>query len=326
MSNEKRKVFSIQLLIVAGMFILLTGCDQGNSFTKKAKNYLKLIWHTVTEHKPVDIKIPLVPGVETVKDISYGAHQKQRLDIYKLAGIQDAPIIMHMHGGGWSSGDKNESPSYANKVNRWVPKGFIVISVDTRLMPEADVYAQINDLAQAVTYVQKHASKWGGDRSKLLLMGFSSGGTMVSVLAAKPAIVTELGGQRWLGSVVIDGSSLDITRTMRLWSPGMFSYAYGDNAQNWQTASPISLLSRRSLPMLIACSTLRGDGSCEQAELFAMEAKKFGVVTKISPQDFDHGGVDFNLGLDAAYTATVEAFMASLDAEVAHLLKQGVEN
>ncbi len=325
MPKQKWISFPIRLVMTVVALLSLAACDQSDSLTKQVKNYSLSAWQVFTGQS-IDTEIPLVPGVETIKDIAYGTHIKQRLDVYKLADVWNAPIIMHMHGGGWTSGDKNDPLTYANKVNRWVPKGFVVISVDTRLMPEADVYAQINDLAKAVAYVQKHASKWGGDGSKLMLMGHSSAGTMVSVLAANPSIVTKLGGQRWLASFAIDSSSLDIARTMRLWSPDMFTYAYGTDAQNWLAASPIGLLSRESLPMLIACSLQRGDGPCEQAELFAIEARKLDVITKITPQDFDHGGVDFNLGVDAVYTDTVETFMASLDTEVARLLKRETKN
>lgn len=325
MHHDKLKVFPARLLLMMTLLLLLTACDQGYSLAKKAKNHLQTAWQTMTGHTPENIDIQMVSGVETISEIAYGAHKKQCLDVYKLAGVQDAPIIMHLHGGGWSSGSKREPLSYINKVNRWVPKGFIVISVDTRIMPEADVYGQVDDLAKAVAYVQKHAPEWGGDGSKLMLMGHSSAGTMVSVLAAKPALVEAQGGQRWLASFAIDSSSLDIARTMRLWSPEMFIYAYGNDAQNWSAASPISLLSKESLPMFIACSTQRGDGSCEQATLFAEEARKFNLVTKVSPQDFDHGGVDFNLGFDGAYTDVAETFMASLDAEVALRLKKNAE-
>lgn len=261
---------------------------------------------------------PMVSGVKVIKDFAYGKHKKQRMDIYVPENVHEAPIIMMMHGGGWTTGDKNGVP--VNIVNRWAPKGFVVISVGTRLMPKADVYAQINDLAQSVVTTQKHAAEWGGDPAKLMLMGHSSGGTMVSVLAAKPSLVTALGGVRWLASFALDSSSLDIPRTMRLWSPDMFTYAYGETPENWLSASPINLLSSESIPMFIACSTQRPDGSCEQAELFVEEAKKFKLRTQIVQQNFDHGGVGFQLGLDPEYTNAAEVFMASLDSEVARRL------
>lgn len=301
------------------VLVNLNACDQDFSAPQKIKSHLEAIWFKLVDGE-TEVSIPLAQGVEVIENIAYGSHDMQGMDLYRLPDAQAAPIIMNLHGGGWTTGNKNETLSYINKVNRWVPKGFIVISVDTRLMPDADVYAQIDDLAKAVSFVQQHAADWGGDGGKLILMGHSSAGTMVSVLATSPSIVTQHGGQAWLASVAIDSSSLDIERSMRLWSPGMISHAYGAAADRWLTASPIHLLSKHSLPMLLACSTLRGDAPCEQAALFVAKAEALGLRTAIVPQDFDHGGVDFNLGVDAAYTQTVETFMASLDTDVARLL------
>ena len=72
-------------------------------------------------HDAFQADIPMAADIEVIKNISYGNHKKQRMDIYKQANAKRAPIIMNLHGGGWSSGDKNESLSYINKVNRWVP-------------------------------------------------------------------------------------------------------------------------------------------------------------------------------------------------------------
>jgi arylformamidase len=313
-------------IIGAMIFVLmtLTACDQSNQGVSKFKNYINAFVGTIKHllHRPSVLS--MVAGVTVIKDFAYGAHQKNRFDIYAPEKTISAPIIIMLHGGGWAGGDKEAPLSYINKVNRWLPKGFIVISVETQLLPDADVYQQIDELAMAVATVQKYAAEWGGDPKKVMLMGHSSAGTMVSVLAANPSLVYQQGGQPWLASFSIDATSLDIPRAMRLWAPGMIKRAFGDNPNRWLTASPINLLNHESLPLLMACSTQRGDSPCEQAELFAKEANKFGVITKVVPQDFDHGGVDFNLGLDAGYTQTVEVFMASLDPAISRLLN--VEN
>lgn len=311
-----------RVLIVMLSAMFLTSCDDAYSVARKIKAQLRSFIHSGKADKPAmpEIVIPMVSGVKTIKDFAYGEHEKQRMDIFAPENASGAPIIMMLHGGGWTTGDKNGSVTYINKLNRWVPKGFIVTSVDTRLMPDADVYEQIEDLAQAVATTQKHAKEWGGDASKIILMGHSSAGTMVSVLAAKPSLVTKLGGQRWLASFALDSSSLDIPRTMRLWFPRMYTYAYGKDADKWAAASPINLLSSESIPMFIACSTKRPDNSCEQAKLFVEQADKFNIKTKIVPQDYDHGGVNFHLGKDEEYTKQAEEFMASLDAEVARRL------
>lgn len=325
MVMQDLKSFLVRGTVMTCTAMLLSSCEQANTVVHAVKNRLYAFITTNSTQEALSL-IPMVTGVKVTKNVMYGAHEKQQVDVYAPVNAQHAPIIMMLHGGGWSGGDNKDQLSYINKVNRWVPKDFIVISADTRLLPEADVYEQVDDLARAISYVQKHAVEWGGDGRKLILMGHSSAGTMVAALAAHPATVTQYGGEPWLGSVALDSTSLDIPRAMRLWAPGMIARAYGDESTRWLNVSPINLLNKTSLSMLLACSTQRGDAPCEQASLFAEQAKKFGIMTKVIPQDYDHGGVDFNLGLDAEYTQSVESFMANLDSEVARLLDMTREN
>lgn len=322
------KAVSKHIVLAIAILLALTACDAGET-THRIKRHLKQLASKLQgtfsgDKQTFDVDIAMIDSVTVHQDVPYGEHANQTMDIYAPDDAKDQPILMHLHGGGWSGGSKSERVTYINKVNRWVAHGFIVISVETRLMPDAKVYGQVHDLAKAVVMVQQQAKQWGGNGSKLILSGHSSAGTMVSVLAAKPQIVIALGGQRWLGSIAIDSSSLDIPRTMQLWSPEMFRYAYGDDTTLWKAASPINLLSNQSLPLLLACSKQRLDSSCEQAELFIEQANQYGLETTMIKRDFDHGAMDFELGLNADYTQQVERFMASLDETVAHYLKQAV--
>lgn len=157
----------------------------------------------------------------------------------------------------------------------------------------------------------------GGSPDQLMLMGHSSGGTIVSVLSANPALVTNIGGKRWLATFALDSSSLDIPRTMRLWHPGMFTSAYSDHQEKWSEASPINLVNAQSIPMFIACSTQRPDSPCEQAQLFSEHAKDFNIPITISAHNLNHGEMNDALGIEPKYTMAAETFMTSLDKTLA---------
>jgi len=303
----------IQLFSISCLAILLSACEKAHTLGQK-------IHHAIFKTEENLTTIPMVANVKVIRDVSYGPHARHRMDIYAPEQAKNAPVLVILHGGGWTSGEKDAPLIYINKVNRWVPKGFIVISVETRLMPEADVYAQIADFAQAVAEIQKNASTWGANSDDLMLMGHSSGGTIASVLSANPTLVTNLGGKPWLATFSLDSSSLDIARTMRLWKPDMFSYAYGGDAKKWANASPYDLVNKHSIPMFIACSTFRPDSSCEQAQLFKEKADTFNMKIEISAQKLNHGEINDALGTDSAYTKSAEAFMASLDPRIARLL------
>jgi len=313
--SKKTSLF-VQLFIIVCLAFLLSACEKAHTFSQKIQHYF-----FQNEEIAEANTIPMVAGVKIIRDVAYGTHSQHRMDIYAPEHAHNAPVIMMLHGGGWAGGQKDAPLIYINKVNRWVPKGFIVISVETRLLPEADVYTQIQDFAQAVVAAQRLATDWGGNANQFILMGHSSGGTIASVLSADPKRVINLGGKRWLATFSLDSSSLDIARTMRLWKPGMFTYAYGNDAKKWASASPFALLNQDSIPMFIACSTFRPDSSCEQAQLFKEKADTFNIKVEISPQKLNHGEVNDALGIDSAYTESAEVFMTSLDKTIANLLK-----
>lgn len=63
------------------------------------------------------------------ENISYGNHQKQKIDVYpsKMINNEMHPIIVMVHGGGWKRGDKAASGVVDNKVNYYTKKGFILV-------------------------------------------------------------------------------------------------------------------------------------------------------------------------------------------------------
>ena len=70
-----------------------------------------------------------------VRNVHYGSDIRQRFDVYAPADAKGAPVIFMVHGGGWAYGDKSARGVTENKVKRWVPRGFIVLSPPYRLLP-----------------------------------------------------------------------------------------------------------------------------------------------------------------------------------------------
>jgi arylformamidase len=304
-------LFVVALLV--GGLLLASSCS-ASVLADNALNRLNSYWHRV---KP---KTPMVEGVRILRDLPYGKDAKQRMDVYAPEHARNAPIIVWLHGGGFEGGDKAERDGYINKVNRWIPKGLIIVSLNTRLVPEADAYDQLHDVALATADIQLHADDWGGDANKLFLMGHSSAGTLVAALTSRPSLVAELGGKPWLGGISLDSSSLDIPNTMSHWHPPFLDRAFGSDRDAWKTASPQDLLDRHSLPQLIVCSIQREDNPCSQAAEFAQTARALGVRVQVLARDLNHGDVNFRLGLDEDYTHMVETFMAQQNSDAASLL------
>jgi acetyl esterase/lipase len=184
------------------------------------------------------------------------------------------------------------------------------------MLPALDALGQAKDVARALAYTQAHAASWGGDASKLILMGHSAGAHLVSLLTADPSQAYELGAKPWLGTVSLDSAALDVVKVMESKHMRFYDRAFGRDQANWRLASPVHVLTNKAIPLLAVCSTQRKDHSCAQAREYAQKASILDVNTGIIEKDLSHSDINKRLGLSGPYTDDVEKFMGSLDATV----------
>lgn len=259
--------------------------------------------------------------VRVASDIAYGRHELQKFDVYYPRHAENAPVIFMVHGGAWRIGDKASKAVFKNKVKRWVAKGFVFISVNYRLLPQADPVTQSKDVRRALVYAQHNIHTWGGGVSKFILMGHSSGAHLVSLLSSSPVTGLKSKRERWLGTVAIDSAAYDVEAIMNAADRKRFyKKAFGDNPAYWQQGSPYFLLSENIPPFLAVCSAKRKDGACQQAGEFINKAKLLGSRAEVLEVDLSHRRINVELGEANEYTEAVEAFMRSLDPGIAALL------
>ncbi len=255
---------------------------------------------------------PLPAGASVERDIAYGEDPAQKLDVYRSADAEGAPVIFMVHGGGWRLGDKGMSRSVKNKVMRWVGKGYVLISVNYRMLPVAKPVEQARDVAKALAFSQGKARSWGADPAHFMLVGHSSGAHLVSLLTADPAIANRLGALPWLGTVSLDSAAFDVVTIMRGQHFGLYDKAFGTDPGYWHDASPLRVLNGKlGAPMILVCSNRRSD-SCAQAQAFAAKASGLGGRVSVLPVDLSHGDVNDQLGTPGPYTDGIESFMRSL--------------
>ena len=262
-----------------------------------------------------DGPMTLPAGARVVRDVSYGSDPRQRFDVYIPANAKNAPVIFMVHGGAWFLGDKAERTVGANKVARWLPRGFIVVSTNYRMLPEAAPTEQARDVARALAAAQDRAASWGGDRSRFILMGHSSGAHLVALLASSPALSAGIVSTPWLGTVALDSAALDVTKIMQARHARFYDRAFGHDPEYWRAASPFYALTKPERPILLVCSTQRSD-SCPQASRFAAKASFLGMKAAVLKQDLSHMEINERLGAEPDYTRAVEAFFASLGVPV----------
>lgn len=255
--------------------------------------------------------VSVPPGTQVERDIAYGSDPAQRLDVYRPGHAASAPVIFMVHGGGWTRGDKGAGKVVENKVGHWLPKGYIVVTVNYRMSPQADPLEQATDIAKALAFAQDKATGWGGDPSHFVLMGHSAGAHLVSLLSADPGIATRQGAKPWLGTVSLDSAAYNVVDIMEAQHFGLYDRVFKDDRNLWREASPTLRLKSAPVPMLLACSSRRSD-SCPQAKAFAAKAISLGGRVTVLPLDLTHSEINEQLGTPGSYTDAVDAFTHSL--------------
>lgn len=122
------------------------------------------------------------PGVVT-KDLAYDtAGGSQKVRIYTPEGATaPLPVVVYYHGGGFVIADLDTYDS----TPRAIAKGAkaVVVSVEYRHAPEAKFPAQQEDAFAAYKWALANAKSFGGDPSKVALLGESAGGNLVTNVA-----------------------------------------------------------------------------------------------------------------------------------------------
>jgi acetyl esterase/lipase len=124
------------------------------------------------------------PDVEVKHDIAYlpDGDPKHRLDVYApRGGVQNAPVLLQIHGGGWVIGNKREQalPLMYHLASR----GWICVATNYRLSPRATFPDHLIDLKSAMHWIRENIAEYGGDPDFVAATGGSAGGHLSSLLA-----------------------------------------------------------------------------------------------------------------------------------------------
>ena len=239
---------------------------------------------------------------------AYGPHPKHRLDVYAPKGAENAPIILMLHGGSWTKGSKRVPNVWLSKSRHYTSQGYVFVSTNTRLMPEAHPLQQVEDLARALAYVEENAQTWGGDPERIILMGHSSGAHVATLLALRQDLLKAAGVRAPMAVVSLDTAALDVAQGMagvaRRWLEPVFG---GDQAA-WHAASPVTYIDAEDPPLLIVCSSTRS-WPCPVAARFAHPFPQMDVL----PVPLAHRAINGRLGRKGRYTNAVDAWLADVE-------------
>ncbi len=158
------------------------------------------------------------PPAQVVKDLSYVAgsdNPKHRLDLYLPEG-GGWPVLIFVHGGGWTAGDKGLEVSradvYGNIGRFYADHGIGAAIINYRLQPEVGWRQQVDDVAQAVAFVRAEIAGYGGDPEAIFLAGHSAGAQLSTYTALDPEPLGDhdLGPDVLCGVIPVSGVGFDL--------------------------------------------------------------------------------------------------------------------
>lgn len=240
-----------------------------------------LVSLVATACTPLGVLNTFVPASGHVRSegIAYGEGPRQRLDVYVPAARSSGrrPVVVFFYGGRWQSGDRSE---YAFAAQALTSRGFVVVVPDYRLYPEVVFPAFVEDGAAAVAWTRENVDSFGGDPSRVFLMGHSAGAHIALLLALDASYLRPSGADATpiAGAVGLAGpydflpfTSADVRALM-------------GPAPSWPATQPIHHADGSDPPVLLMhglddslvkpknavnlASTLQADGGCAVVRLY----------------------------------------------------------
>jgi acetyl esterase/lipase len=187
-------------------------------------------------------------SVELREDLQYAEGfareaRRNRLDLYLPKHVSQPPLVMFIHGGGWSAGSKD---GYGALGNGLASAGVACAVINTQLHPFATPSAMVDDCAHALGWLHAHAAAQGFDGERLFVMGHSSGGHLASWLALDEVRLQAAGVPRSAlrGAIVLSGV-LDVRPRH-----AVLDRIFGTDPQVRADASPLLHVDREAPPFL----------------------------------------------------------------------------
>jgi len=169
--------------------------------------------------------------------VRYGEHERQVLDFWQADSARPAPLVFHIHGGGWVNGDK----ARVANLDQYLAAGISVVSINYRFVTQAlaagvkpPVRWPLEDAARALQFVRSHAQAWKIDAARIGATGGSAGACSSLWLAFHPDRadpkskdpIARQSTRLWCAAVTGAQTTLDLQQ-MQAWTPNS---RYGGHA------------------------------------------------------------------------------------------------
>lgn len=264
----------------------------------------------------------------TIADFAYGAHERQVLDFYRAESSSPTPLVLYIHGGGFTGGNKRgiNQPT----LRQLLEVGISVAAINYRLAGQVPLPAAHRDVQRALQTLRTKAPEWNFDKNQVGAFGGSAGAQLCMWLAyhddfADPASNDPIAREstRLAAVAPLNGQS---TMDFDWWMNNIPGYdtlhrnpagIFGTDDRAKMSAlakkiSAVSLVSSDDPPTYMRYSMAPGDPIPEgdRARGWKVHHVRFGLLLK---ERLDAVGVEadlFHPGAEAEYSSVAEFFVA----------------
>jgi acetyl esterase/lipase len=244
--------------------------------------------------------------------VIYGDHPRQQVDVFTPDDtVGDAPLVVFVHGGGWSFGNHKLVQA---KPDHFKAQGYVFASAGYRVLPDAPVEQQAADLGAALRALRGQADSGGFDPARIVLIGHSAGAHLAALVATDP----QYAGDAFAairGVVLLDGAGYDVAPavarpTMAL--PTLYRDVFGSDPARHKALSPLTHVGGRDAANWLALYVAeRAESQAQSVALIAALTKAGASAQAAAITGTDHGRMNRELGTEAgaAQTQAVDAFL-----------------
>jgi len=221
-------------------------------------------------------------GVRVHSHISYSDGGKRNLlDIYHPHEPREGgfPVLLQVHGGAWMIGEKEQQA--LPLMYHLAQRGWLCVSINYRLSPQATFPAHIIDVKKAIAWVRENITEYGGNPDFIAITGGSAGGHLSSLASLTPNLLewqpgfeeanTEVQAAVPFYGVYDFTDRYDVRPEMsmeKMLADRVMRCTKEENLELWDKGSPLSHVNADAPPMFVVQGTHDSMVWVEEAQTF----------------------------------------------------------
>lgn len=218
-----------------------------------------------------------------------------KLDLYLPEGKKDNMLVIYIHGGGWTHGNKEAE---YEKIKIFIENGYTVANVEYRLAPQAAAPAAIEDVNCAIAYLLGNVKQYRFDPKKVVLMGGSAGAhlaLLAGLQSHKPLFTAGCTVKPFkVAAIISKYGPTDLLTWEPATKPGSASATWvgkrGTDTAFLQSLSPFYSVSGRKIPVLFIHGDQDRTVPVEQSQKLYQKLKQLDYLTELYVvKDGKHG-------------------------------------